>query len=366
VDEKIKQLDLAIYNIAEKVEKNILNYINPTNSKKQKDLFFESINKHNYEQPYFEYQKFDKQFIQKLKEELLKIEKQLQKSKLEEYLKIKASNLESELELILSIDTKDFCKNSKKAYGKPSKKLITLSKEILCKKFKNESRQKTIQIEQVKRELEKKMSDSNTGFSVIIDEQMSAKAAVNLNERKVKLNSNALFSLKDINRLFVHEVETHVYRYLNGEKQTVKALAFGSGEDYLKTEEGLALYNEKQTKVESEEQEKKYAGRAIAVDYALKHDFFETFDYLNQFFDKEEAHAITQRVKRGIPYGSKGAFTKDYCYMDGFLQINEETHKGLKIEELYVGKICSKEIGLVKKIPGVKKASYLPTWLNSK
>jgi uncharacterized protein (TIGR02421 family) len=366
VDKQTKKLDQELYNIAEQVEKNLLNYINPTNSKKQKELFFESIKKHSYELPHFEYIPIKKNSFLKLKDEIKEIQNQLSNSKIDEFLKNRAANLEKEVDLLLSINTNKFCRESKRSYEKPSKEMLKLSEEILQKYNDTKTKETFIPIEQVKKQLEEKMNQNKTNFCVVIDEQMSAKAAVNLNEKKVKLNKNSLFTTNDVDRLFVHEVETHVYRYLNGKEQEVKSMAFGSGGEYLQTEEGLALYNEIKSKVESKEQEKKYAGRAIAADYALKHDFFETFDYLCKYFDKEEAYAITQRVKRGIPYASKGAFTKDYCYLAGILEIKKEVENGLNVKELYYGKICASEVGLVRKIPLLKEAKYLPTWIVEK
>ena len=161
---------------------------------------------------------------------------------------------------------------------------------------------------------------TKTGFSAELKQQMSSKASVNLTKKKLFINSNSTFNKNDLNRFKIHEIETHIYRYLNGLNQPYKILSIGTGGEYLKTEEGLAIYNE--TTIQNNPyQEKIIAARLYATNYALKHDFFDTFDELNKYFNKEEAYTITQRVKRGIPCGERGAFTKDYCYFSGYLKI---------------------------------------------
>jgi hypothetical protein len=137
-------------------------------------------------------------------------------------------------------------------------------------------------------------------------------------------------------------------------------LSLGFGGEYLKTEEGLAVYNEKSANVTSKEQERVFAGRLYAVNYALSHDFSDTFEEMNKYFNEEGAYSITQRVKRGVPNCNKGAFTKDYCYFSGLIGINEYISKGKSIKDLYYGKFSTEETGIVKKIPNLIEPKYLP------
>ena len=81
---------------------------------------------------------------------------------------------------------------------------------------------------------------------------------------------------------------------------------------------------------------------------------------MKNYFSENEAYTITQRVKRGIPYSKKGAFTKDYVYFAGLIEIEEFVNEGGKVKELFYGKISTKELGMVKHIPGIKEPSFLP------
>jgi len=359
---EIKEIDQKLYNLAEQIEKNYLAYINPINSTLQREIFFDSIKNHSYTNPLFEYQKQEEQLLKKVKEDIQIIEKQLGNSIAEKILKLKANDLLLDLNLMQNVNTPKFCNASKKGYGEPNSKLIKKSLEILKMEIKKTQETQISPIE-AKLLLEKKMQKIPTGFIVSIEENMSAQASEHIAEKKVKLNKNATFSKESVEQLFVHEVETHVYRHLNGIQQPLQCLAIGAGGEFLRTEEGLAIFNEHKANTSTQNRERTYAGRTIAVNYALKHDFFETFDYLKNFFSENEAYTITQRVKRGVPIGQKGAFTKDYSYFAGLMEVSEFADNKDKIKDLYCGKISIKEIKLIKKLPGLVEAKYLPKWL---
>jgi uncharacterized protein (TIGR02421 family) len=359
---QIIETDKKIFDIATEVEKNFLNYINPINSQKQKEMFFESIKKHSYEEPYFEYLKRDSNTLSKEEEQLRTAIKEMKNSPAEKHLKEKAENLILEINLLKNVNTDKFCNSSKKSYDKPSTKVVKMAEEAIKVKIKPEK--DALSAEEMKIMLEKYLTPLKSGFSVTIEEHMSAKAAEHLAERKVKLNKNALFCKNDAKRLFVHEVETHAYRYLNGMLQPIKCLSFGSGGEYMRTEEGLAVFNEKKSGVFSPQNEKTYAGRVVAVNYALSHSFFETFEYLKNFFLEDEAYTLTQRVKRGVPYSKKGAFTKDYSYYAGAKEIENYAQNEKLTKELYIGKISVTDMGLVKKISGIVEPKWLPSYLH--
>jgi uncharacterized protein (TIGR02421 family) len=359
---EIKKIDKKLYNLAEQIEKNYLTYINPTNSTMQRETFFDLIKKHSYLNPNFEYQKQNKLQLTQIEEKIQLIEKQLKSSIAEKILKQKAEDLLLDLHLMQTVNTPKFCNASKKAYGEPNSKLLKKSLEILQTKIEN-IQEKALSPVEAKLLLEEKMQKVPTGFSVSIEENMSAQASEHIAEKKVKLSSTAIFSKELVEQLFVHEVETHVYRHLNGILQPLKCLSMGAGGEFLRTEEGLAIFNEHKANVSSQNRERTYAGRTIAVNYALKHDFFETFDYLKNFFSDNEAYTITQRVKRGVPHGQKGAFTKDYSYFAGLVEIKEFMNNTEDIKDLYYGKISSKEIKLIKKLPGLVEPKYMPNYL---
>lgn len=360
MDEKIKKFDEEIFNLSKSIEKNSLSYVNPINSIEQKEIFFNSLKRHAFDQPFFKYEKADSEKLNQIKTQALILHAELENSLTQKVLKNKIENLLLEIELLKNANTPKFCNSSKNLYQKPSAKLVKLAKEKINEKTLEDK--PTLLPIKAKELLEEKMKKIkiNTGFKISIEEHMSAKASTYLSEKKIQLNKNVLFSEKEIERLFVHEIQTHVYRYLNGLTQPIKCLAIGNGGEFIRTEEGLAVFNEKKENVSSAGQMRTYAGRVLAVDYALKHDFLDTFDYLKNYFEKNEAYMITQRVKRGVPYSKKGAFTKDYSYFAGLIEIEEFANKGGHVKELFYGKISAKELGMVKQIPGIKEPTLLP------
>jgi len=351
------KIDKTILNIAKKVEKDLLNLINPINSIKEKKIFFFEYKKYTQYNPKFEYAtkiNFDDE-----KNELIKMKNELKNSLIEKIFLSRIESLLKEINLLEMTNTKKFCNNSKKTYGEPNNTETQLAKEIII--MKTAKTKNNLNAEQIKNTLQKALIGTN--FDIELKTNMSAKASVNLTNKKLYLNSNSTFNQNDAKRFIVHEIETHIYRYLNGVNQPIQTLSIGAGESYLKTEEGLAIFNEEQTKTTSIEQEKIIAGRLYAVRYALTHDFFDTFDEMKNYFDEENAYIITQRVKRGIPFGEKGSFTKDYCYYSGLLSIKDYFNSGKSLNELYYGKISTDEIKIVKKIKGIQEPKYLPKYL---
>jgi len=355
-----KIADKLIYSSAGKIESIFLNSINPTNSTKEKEEFFSAQDRFDYYEPKYKY--LPEVDFSEQKNQLAKALQLLESNGItEKILKNKAEQILSEIALVENRNTKKFSNSSKKSYKKPTAKNIKTANEILARPIKPTENKLTPA--ELKKQLEEKLSKAKMTYTIVLSNQMSAKASVHPSERKIKLNENAKFEDCAAERLFVHEVETHIYRNLNGLSQPIKSLALGFGGENLETEEGLAAFNETKASVSSEQQMRTYAGRLIAVDYALKHNFSETYDYLKTFFDNEEAYTITQRVKRGVPYGEKGAFTKDHCYLSGLIKLQEYYEKEKPILDLYIGKISIQEAKYAKKLPCIVEPTYLPRWL---
>jgi len=351
-----KKEDYEVYSAAKKIEEKLLESINPINGSVEMKKFFESIKNHEYNEPEFKYSqspKMDKELIT-----LSLSAKITQKNIEEKIIQSRAINALKDYELINSVATKKFCRKSKEQYGKTTQNEGKLALEIIEKKIPSE--EKCIFPKQIAEILSVPLN--GTGFTAKIEEEMSAKAAVNHSKKTLQINSNAIFSKNDSERLKVHEIETHIFRYLNGEMQNIKCMSINSGEEFIETEEGLAAYNEELAKVSSKEQQKIYAGRAYAVLVAMKHDFFETFEELCKYFDEKTAYIITQRVKRGIPTKEKGAFTKDKNYFTGLAKIKKFAEKK-QLTDLYYGKITMKEASFVKKFSEIKEPAFIPAHL---
>jgi uncharacterized protein (TIGR02421 family) len=353
---QIKEIDSKLLKVSKKVEEFTLDLINPINSQKEKELFFSNYSKYGQYNPNFTY--LNKQNFENEKAELNILKKELKNSLAEKIMSKRVISLENEINLLYFVNTKKFCNNSKKVYGEPNKKEVKMAQEIIQSKINFE--EKKISSEQMLNEIQKHLI--GTGFEGELKTNMSAKAAVNLSKKKLFIKNDAFFGSNDAKRFIVHEIETHIFRHLNGSIQPIKILSAGSGEDYLKTEEGLAVLNEELFKSNSKEQEKIIAARLYAVNYALTHDFFDTFDEMKKYFSDDEAYQLAQRVKRGVIRNEKGAFTKDYCYYSGLLLLKNYFNKGQPLTELYLGKISLNETKIVTKIKEIQKPKFIPNY----
>ena len=177
-------------------------------------------------------------------------------------------------------------------------------------------------------------------------------------EKLIRINPNREFTIKYAKRLVVHEFFVHTFRGENGHMQPLKI--FLKFPKYLETEEGLAVYFERNTGYGDDLKFAEYAGRVIAVRLAYEGKSFKyIFDYLLDLgFEKETAWNLCFRVFRG------GCFLKDFVYFKGYLDLERHRfEKDLKVQYLYCGKVGLKNIDLVKDLISekiIKKPQILP------
>jgi hypothetical protein len=191
-------------------------------------------------------------------------------------------------------------------------------------------------------------------------ENMTAKMSVNNILKKIKIKSESKFGRKEIERLKVHEIGTHVRRYENGKIQGNKIFQSGFP-NYLSTEEGLAIYSEHKTELISNRTIRKYALRVLVAAYANKVDFYKLFDYTNNFIDDDEAFSMIVRIKRGLSDTSQlGGYTKDQVYLKGFIEVSKLSSSDIK--KLFIGKIGIDELQYFNILETNSNVDY-PSWL---
>ncbi len=177
---------------------------------------------------------------------------------------------------------------------------------------------------------------------------MVAKMSVNSLNKSLRINKLSKFSSRQINRLIVHEIETHIYRGLNGSNQPFGIFAYGFT-DYLDTEEGLAIYNEERSGCLSEDDMNRYALRMILAEKCRESGFYALFSFCLPYVDHNTDTAFTMvtRLKRGLTDTSRGGgYLKDLVYFRGYLKV-----KGLStesIQKLYTGKIGIQHLHLAE------------------
>lgn len=145
--------------------------------------------------------------------------------------------------------------------------------------------------------------------------------------------------------LLHHEIGTHLVTYYNGRAQRFRQLATGlAGYDAL--QEGLAVLAEYLSGGMSRPRLRLLAGRVIAAHLLIEGGtFVDAFRLLLRYgFEQRIAFVVTLRVFRG------GGLTKDVLYLRGLLEVLEYLKDGGALEPLYVGKIATAHIPLVREL----------------
>jgi uncharacterized protein (TIGR02421 family) len=229
-----------------------------------------------------------------------------------------------ELEAISAHDPDKITAETIHAFGLPSPELVEQAEKILnATVFVNESHNVTAS--EAGAFLSNALKKSELlDWSVELKQEMNARMMVRSVEKKVYVKADAKFSENSLKRLLVHEIGTHVFRYINGEKQQLRMLRLGMI-GYLDTEEGLATYHEKKFGVQDISAIRTYALRAIAASLSLTSSFYSVFWNLSQYSsDLDQIFDIVMRAKRGfIDTRSRGGHVKDQVYLKGLLAITE-------------------------------------------
>lgn len=157
-------------------------------------------------------------------------------------------------------------------------------------------------------------------LKVQVTDSLDASAAVGGDALKV--HRNAVFSLRDVRLLEVHEGWVHLGTGLNARKQGICTFLRRSLPDSTRTQEGLAVWTEVLSFASHPARLRLLAGRVEAVALAEKGaNFLEVYElFLELGLDPRESYRQTVRTFRGsVPEG--GPFTKDLAYTRGFAEV---------------------------------------------
>ncbi|MBW3020128.1 DUF1704 domain-containing protein [Candidatus Woesearchaeota archaeon] len=271
-----------------------------------------------------------------------------EKSILDTFMIEKQEDIIRKIDLINSVGCFDFTERSIKLYGLPNKILVDKAHEILNQKYVKEPEKKILS-KDVVFALKKNLKEFNLNYKIIKEDIVSS-CNLEASQKKISLKKKSRFSELFINRLIVHEIGTHAFRYENGKQHKLSIFANGFA-NYLETEEGLAAYNEERFNLLGQSFLRNYAGRVLAVNYAQEFGFYKTFKKLNKFFDKKKAFQLSLRAKRGLSDTElAGGFTKDVVYLRGYYRVKNYIGKGGKLKDLYYGKIGIEDVELIKKL----------------
>ncbi|MDX9970988.1 MAG: DUF1704 domain-containing protein [Candidatus Gracilibacteria bacterium] len=273
------------------------------------------------------------------------------------------------MDLIKNIGKENFTDLSKKLYGQPSEKEVNDAKKLLIQ-HKNDLKSEEIDLlnfEEAKLILEKTLRNySLENWSILGKRNMISSCSTKKN-KIILLKKTAYFSRNKLEKLITHEIETHLLTNENGATQAYNIFKYGL-KDYLKIQEGLAMYNiEKKFRIPFSSN-KKIASLIIAMSMPEK-----TISEIIKILIKEygitqkDAFGTALKVKRGVgDENAKGIFTKDYLYFSGYKAIKEFENKGGDLKDLYIGKVNIEYLEKIKTLPFILSPKYLPNWYTNK
>lgn len=250
-------------------------------------------------------------------------------------------------------------------WGKPKAELVAYAKELVAKKdsavltripYENHV------IEQLCREL---LSSIGVIEPIAINFIPGKVARCGVYKTSVNFQDRPQFSSpENLQATLNHEIQTHLLRNLNHQKQGWQFESVRA-QDILLTEEGLAVLHGMLAQPLA--QFWRPAAYYVAVDLSLKYSFAEVFQKLTQLgIDNEFAWRLCLRTKRGISDTSlPGAMTKDLCYLEGVLKVwqwlvsdNHHPH------DLYLGKISIDDVATQKSLATASDV-YIPLFMKN-
>lgn len=231
--------------------------------------------------------------------------------------------LEDQKQLYLtkkSIGTEEFSENAHKLFDWGTDRLDMILVNTPAVEFKMHIKHKFVDAKGIKRRFEKVLSKYKIdGFEVKIDE--FSPHIISVGYKSISIGAGISRFECNVDRLIVHEIESHVFQTQNMKKSPTPLSEFAKYGNQHLYGEGLAVYNEIITRKITPSAFEMYFYRIKAV-RLLDKSFREIYETLRENLDPRRAFVMTYRVKRGMHDTSKpGGFPKDASYLLGYHEI---------------------------------------------
>jgi len=364
-ESSFKRLEAIYYDFTKNFE--FRTYFTPENAIEEKEKFKSAWEKTTIYNPIFRYLETDyTSFLDVLtlfKDEFDNFEIKNVGEDIKFLAKVYASDVKRLIERISILSGKynddERARYFSKEFGHPNEETIKRANEILhssknvSEKINNPKDYTAIDIKYKFEDVLKK--NNIKSWQIELSESAIARVSVKASLKRITIKSDAKFSENDINKLIVHEIETHVFRSENGNMQPYKIFSYGF-ENYIETEEGLAIYNELTNGYRQAEHNINIALHAILAYLSKEKPFHALFMEAHKVWkDFDKAYNQALRIKRGMIDTSKpGGYTKDYKYLQGLVSIENLSKE--KRNRLYIGKVG---LGDFDKFPEVLKGKIV-------
>lgn len=334
-DEKIVQnIDKKLFEIDQKI--NILSHVKPLNLEQAQRDFF-----HNFTvNPRFYYRPLSVD-VERTSRELQALPQRFNHPLAKLY-KDKVTELHEKLALITAIDTPGLQESSERLYGRATETLYKKAQAYIQENPLRPDESRKMNFKTVEKKLVEFLDKHKLSqWKIKVSPVHAADISVN-RAGTIFLREGAEFTENRFKAIVVHEIATHVFRSENARLQ--KYRIFEAGPNYLTTEEGLAVYNQKQLGLPLGEKDHWPALRTIGAHLGSELSFVELFHELKKQYElsDETAWKTCLKVKRGlIDTSQKIVFTRDLIYFRGYNLVKEYLEKNPEtgLRHVYIGKI---------------------------
>ena len=345
---QIQEIELKLAKITSSISKQ---YPKPLNSKEEKKKFFEHLHENKVYNPQIRYESRDipESIFSQLEELKTSISLKNDKYNIKKLLIQKIDERISMLKAYKYWGDIKSTQYSIKSKGSPNIDEFNKAVEFIKSYRRSKIKFKRVTPQKVGEELQKEVLRLTNQNIEVIFKPLANKILIRAKHGQIIINPEESFRSIDIERLKVHEIQTHYMRYFNSKKIPIEMFHTGTS-NYILTEEGLAVYMEYSHDVLSQAQLFIYAGRTVATYLCTQMSFYELFEYLHNLgFKQEDAYKITFRAKRNLNDTSQlGGYTKDYVYFVGFYKVKEHLEKHPEnLEKLFLGKIKIEDLELL-------------------
>ena len=360
----IQPFEIAeLHSIDQKIEKlnkrlNLSSKLRPVNYFSELDKFITLYGKYN---PIFKYKRPEEQRLLQTKEEIIKLHEQLNKLKspfIQLFLE-KLEELESRRKLILAYTQQDFDQialYNRKLFGDFDDELLKTAKEkVFTLKEDNEKLLwEPLNLSAIEKTIEKYLAEKKIyGVDIVFSYTNLSRISVIMGKNiKISISKHGIFREKELLSILAHEIDTHLVRYLNGLKSGRNILKSGTW-NYLKNEEGLAIYNASKVLPEAYDKDSIYK-KYYLVKEAENIDFKKLVHIINFIYpnrSKELQFKTAIRIKKWVIHTDNihpwTVFMKDKIYLEGYKIMKKWFESWKYTDKIYKGKIKIEDLDYI-------------------
>jgi len=178
---------------------------------------------------------------------------------------------------------------------------------------------KELNAQDIKKEMDNKLKSYKLTEwkSSIVDDRSSV--SVNFALKSIRIGSEVRKSILGLRKLIIHEIESHLIRYINSLESPYKIVQAGNFPSKIQVEEGFAIFNEYQNNALTKEDLQNYINRFNLCQ--SKASFSQIYENcINELeYTQDKAFETVYRLKRGFAdTASEFIHLKDSAYLKGF------------------------------------------------